>query len=102
MSKSYYASGKRGMEGGVPVWRPAWWDELGNDAEYKEAVRPRTAFKAPYYADGHRMIINGIPTRVSAHVKDWAPWMRRVLYKGSATGKENAELKIQIKMLFGH
>lgn len=98
--KDYYAGGKRGSEGGVPIWRPKWWGELGNDKEFREATKPRTAFKAAYYEGGHRMTIDGIPVRVAAYVKDWAPWMKRAICSGIENAKEARETERQIAILF--
>ncbi len=100
MRNDYYSNGKRGMEGGVPVWRPSWWNELGNDKEFIEATRPRTSFKQSYYENGHRMIVDGIPVRVAAYVKGWAPWMKRALFKGTGGSKEAAEIEAQLPRLF--
>ena len=32
---------------------------------------PKDTYKKDFYEGGHRMIINGMPTRVAAHVKAW-------------------------------
>lgn len=99
---SYYANGKRGEMDGVPIWRPKWWGELGNDPEFIEATKPRTAFKAAYYAGGHRMMRGGVPCRVAAQVADWAPWMKRAIAReGLGTRKELAEAKAQWAKLCG-
>ena len=80
----YYKNGKCGQLDGAPIWRPKWWGTLGNDKEFVEATKPRTAFKTAYYEGGHRMVFDGVPIRVAAHVKDWAPWMKRALGKGTS------------------
>ena len=100
MSKDYYSNGKRGSFDGAPIWRPKWWGELGNDAEYREATKPRTAFKAAYYAGGHRMTIDGTPVRVAAYVKDWAPWMKRAIGKTGETKQEAQQLQAQMEILW--
>ena len=78
----YYSNGKRGSLDGARIWRPKWYGELGNDAEFREATKPRTAFKAKYYEGGHRMMIDGTPIRVAAHVKNWKPSNRAALCQG--------------------
>lgn len=85
---SYYSTGKRGTEGGIPIWHPKWYGELGNDAEFREATKPRTAFKAPYYEGGYRLTIDGVPIRLAPHVKGWKPCNKAALCKG--TGNSNA------------
>lgn len=100
MSKSYYEGGKRGQLDGVPIWRPSWFGELGNDREFIEATKPRTAFKAAYYDGGHRMVVAGIPVRLSAYVKGWRPATKAMLLKGSQTPKEQEEIKAQLAILF--
>lgn len=95
MSKDYYGGGKRGSLDGVPIWWPTWWGQLGNDAEFREATKPRTAFKAPYYDGGHRMVIAGIPTRVAAHVKSWSAANKAKLYKGTQAFREGEEIRVQ-------
>ena len=98
--KDYYANGKHGTEGGIPIWRPKWYGELGNDAEYREAIKPRTAFKAAYYQGGHRMSVDGIPVRVAAYVKDWSAWMKRAIGSGAESAKEMQERERQMEILF--
>lgn len=78
---SYYSHGKRAWDNGVPVWRPKWWNQLGNDAECREATKPR-GVKLSYYEGGHRMVIGGVPIRVAAHVKGWKPGNRAALCQG--------------------
>jgi hypothetical protein len=101
MTAAYYANGKRGTMDGCPIWRPAWWGTLGNDAEFREATKPRTAFKAAYYKGGHRLTIDGAPCRVAGNVANWAPWMRRALGRGTMTTREENECKAQITILLG-
>lgn len=100
MTKDYYSSGKRAVINGAPCWVPAWWGELGNDAEYREATKPRTAYKTRYYAGGHRIMVDGVPIRVVEHVKTWSPWMKKAIGKGSITPREDLEVKAQTAKLF--
>jgi hypothetical protein len=79
---------------------PKWYGELGNDKEYCEAVKPRTAFKSKYYEGGHRMVIDGVPVRVAAHVKSWSPWMKRAIGRGTPSWRDNEETARQMKILF--
>ena len=81
-ARDYYKGGKRVMRDGAPCEVASWVGELGNDKEFIEATRPRTEYKKAYYEGGYRMIFDGVPCRLSAHVKDWAPWMRRALGRG--------------------
>lgn len=96
---SYYANGKRGSEDGIPIWRPKWYGQLGNDAEYREATKPRTAFKAAYYEGGHRLTIGGVPIRLAGHVKDWPARAKSVLGKGTAGYREQKALEVQCRAL---
>lgn len=98
--RDYYSGGKHGTMDGVPIWRPKWYGELGNDAEFREATKPRTAFKAAYYDGGHRITQDGIPVRLAAYVKDWAPWMKRALGNGVETPKEAKLTEAQMEILF--
>lgn len=98
--KSYYSDGKRGSEGGIPIWRPKWYGELGNDAEFREATKPRTALKAPYYEGGHRMTIDGVPIRLASHVKGWRAANKAKLCQGAMTSKEQNEVVTQVAKLF--
>lgn len=82
---TYYSTGKKGSLDGVPVWRPKWWGELGNDAEFREATKPR-GFKGAYYAGGYRLTIDGVPIRLAAHVKGWKPGNKAALCKGFHPG----------------
>lgn len=99
-STNYYTGGKRGTFDGAPIWRPKWWGELGNDAEFREATRPRTAFKAEYYDGGYRKIIDGVPVRLASQVADWSPWMKAALGKGTEDRKEGALVEKQAEVLF--
>jgi hypothetical protein len=92
--RSYYAGGKKGSLDGVPIWRPKWYGELGNDAEYRDAIKPR-GFKASYYDGGHRLTIGGVPIRLAGHVKDWPARAKRALGKGSETYKEARAIEEQ-------
>lgn len=96
---NYYTGGKRISFDGVPCKVPTWYGQLGNDAEYREATKPRDTFKAGYYEGGHRLTIGGVPTRLAGHVKDWPTRLRSVLGKGTAARKEQDELKRQARAL---
>lgn len=96
---SYYSNGKKGSLDGAPIWRPKWYGELGNDAEYREAVKPRPP-KMGYYQDGVRRVIGGVPVRLAGHVKEWPARAVSALGKGSPTWKEQAELERQAAVLF--
>ena len=95
---SYYSNGKRGTLNDVPIWRPKWYGTLGNDPEFIEATKPRTAFKQAYYDGGFRMIKDGIPCRLAGYVANWAPWMRRALFCGY-TSYHDKEVERQAKLL---
>lgn len=99
MSTSYYSDGKRVSIDGVPCKVPAWWGQLGNDAEYREATKPRTAFKASYYQGGTRLTIGGVPTRLAGYVKDWSPRLKSALGKGTISRKESDDLDRQARAL---
>lgn len=99
MSKSsYYNGGKRVTIDGVPTKVAAWYGELGNDAEYREAIKPRE-FKGAYYAGGYRRIIGGVPIRLAAQVKDWPERLKSALGKGTAARREHDELRRQARAL---
>lgn len=93
MSRDYYSTGKRGTLDGVPIWRPKWFGDLGNDPEFIEATKPRDAYKAAYYAGGYRTVKDGIPCRLAGYVADWAPWMRRALFRGREREDYNGKPK---------
>ena len=99
--ENYYANGKRVTINGAPMIVPKWYGELGNDAEYREATRPRTEFKAAYYEGGHRIMFDGAPMRVAAIVKTWSPWMKRALLRVGCSYAERAQAERQFKQLFG-
>lgn len=95
---SYYKNGKHGTEGGIPIWRPKWYGELGNDAEYRDAIKPRE-FKGAYYQGGLRLILGGVPTRVAPVVKRFKAGNKAALYRGSATRKETEAVEAEAKIL---
>lgn len=96
----YYTNAKRCTEGGVPIKRPKWWGELGNDPEYLAAVAPRNTFKAAYYEGGHRVTMwDGVPCRVAAIVKTWTPWRRRLLVSAPPGDKYLKESAAQFERL---
>ncbi len=96
---AYYTCAKRILIGGVPCKVAPWVGELGNDSEYREAVRPRDEYKATYYEGGFRVVRDGIPCRMAGYVADWSPWMKRALLKGTAGSKESEETKRQMARL---
>lgn len=95
----YYTGHKRILIGNVPCRVAPWVGELGNDAEYQEAVRPRDTFKAAYYTGGYRITKDGIPCRLAAYVADWSPRMKSTLLKGTAKRRESDEITRQAKAL---
>lgn len=99
MKSNYYSGGNRAVIDGVPTKVASWVGELGNDAEYREAIKPRE-HKGAYYQGGLRLILGGIPTRLSANVKGWKAGNKAALYKGSQTAQEAAALKAQVAILF--
>lgn len=95
MTADYYSGAKRIQFDGAPMRVAAWVGELGNDTEYREAIRPRDTYKAAYYASGFRVVKQGIPCRVAAYVEHWAPWMKAAILKPEAKSREIAETKAQ-------
>lgn len=101
MSNGYYNNSKRVMIDGVPCKVASWVGELGNDKEFLAATRPaHLKFKKAYYEGGIRMIVGGIPVRMSAHIKGWKASTKAMLLKGSSTSKEQDEIKAQMEILF--
>lgn len=96
---TYYTNAKRTTIGGVPCKVPKWYNELGNDKEALNGIRPRQ-FAPEYYEGAHRMVIDGIPYRCASHVKGWKSGNKASLCKGSASYREGEALKAQIKLLF--
>jgi hypothetical protein len=93
--------------GGKPHrWNGYHWT-MGDDAEFIEATKPR-GFAPAYYEGGFRMVIGGAPIRMAAHVKDWSPWMKRALGRGTQVDglgdayewKADHELRRQLDLLF--
>lgn len=61
---------------------------------------PRKTYKKAYYEGGFRMVIDGCPIRVAAHVKDWPARAKAMLGRGSQTRQEEKDLEWQIERLF--
>lgn len=59
----------------------------------------KQSYKRAYYKGGHRMVIDGVPIRVAAHVKTWSARARACLGKGTAGWKEQQELDRQARAL---
>lgn len=60
----------------------------------------KAGYSKAYYEGGYRMIIDGCPTRVAAHVKGWPARAKAMLGRGSETAKERQSIEEQMVKLF--
>lgn len=95
----YWKHGRKTIQrDGAPCVVYNWYED---DAEYLEAIKPRDTFKAAYYENGYRMVIDGTPIKLAAHVRDWSRWMKAALCKGTVSKQELCEASIQMAALCG-
>lgn len=77
-----------------------WKHYKRNDNGVPLPRHPSSSYFKPYYDGGHRMVIDGVPIRVAAHVADWTARARGMLGRGSQTAKEAAAIEAQMPKLF--
>lgn len=77
---------------------------LAFNQTYKPLGEPKWSavkktYNKAYYDGGFRMVIDGCPIRVAAHVKEWKPRARAMLGRGTAGRQEQQALEQQARLL---
>lgn len=67
--------------------------------EPKWPAPPTRSYNKAYYEGGYRMVIDGVPIRLAAHVKSWPARAKAALGKGTLGYKEQQELERQAMAL---